>query len=86
MGSKGALWLSSEREEFVPARKVQAVDSTGAGDSFIGCFVEHYIKTADVFESMKRASLYATLSVTKKGTQDSYASVDEFKKFCAEIF
>ena len=86
MGSKGALWLSSEREEFVPARKVQAVDSTGAGDSFIGCFVEHYIKTADVFESMKRASLYATLSVTKKGTQDSYASVDEFKKFCAEMF
>ncbi|MBQ6298003.1 MAG: ribokinase [Selenomonadaceae bacterium] len=86
MGSKGALWLSSEREEFVPARKVQAVDSTGAGDSFIGCFVEHYIKTADVFESMKRASLYATLSVTKKGTQDSYATVDEFKKFCAEIF
>ncbi len=82
MGSQGALWISSEREEFVPARKVQAVDSTGAGDSFIGCFVEHYTKTGDVLESMKRASLYATLSVTKKGTQDSYASVEEFERFC----
>ena len=81
MGSQGALWLSSGREEFVPARKVQAVDSTGAGDSFIGCFVEHYVKTADVLESMKRASLYATLSVTKKGTQDSYATAAEFSEW-----
>lgn len=85
MGSKGALWLSSEREEFIPARKVQAVDSTGAGDSFIGCFVEHYIKTVDVLESIKRASLYATLSVTKKGTQDSYVGVEEFEKFCVSL-
>lgn len=84
MGSQGALWLSSEREEFVPARKVQAVDSTGAGDSFIGCFVEHYSKNSDVLESMKRASLYATLSVTKKGTQNSYAGAVEFEKFCVQ--
>jgi len=85
MGSQGALWLSNEREEFVPARKVQAVDSTGAGDSFIGCFVEHYSKSGDVLESMKRASLYATLSVTKKGTQNSYATVEEFKKFFSGV-
>ena len=85
MGSQGALWLSSDREEFIPARKVQAVDSTGAGDSFIGCFVEHYTKTADVLASVKRASLYATLSVTKKGTQDSYATAEEFKNFCANV-
>ena len=81
MGSQGALWLAPDREEFIPARKVQAVDSTGAGDSFIGCFVEHYSKTGDVIESMKRASQYATLSVTKKGTQDSYATAEEFEKF-----
>ena len=84
MGSQGALWLANDIEEFVPARKVQAVDSTGAGDSFIGCFVENYVKTSDVLESIKRASLYATLSVTKKGTQDSYATAEEFEKFCAD--
>ena len=81
MGSQGALWLANGIEEFIPARKVQAVDSTGAGDSFIGCFVENYVKTGDVLESIKRASLYATLSVTKKGTQDSYATAAEFEKF-----
>ena len=81
MGSQGALWLANDIEEFVPARKVQAVDSTGAGDSFIGCFVENYVKTGDVLESIKRASQYATLSVTKKGTQDSYATAAEFERF-----
>ena len=81
LGSKGALWLANDIEEFVPARKVQAVDSTGAGDSFIGCFVENYVKTGDVLESIKRASQYATLSVTKKGTQDSYATAAEFERF-----
>ncbi|MBR0260692.1 MAG: ribokinase [Selenomonadaceae bacterium] len=81
MGSLGVLWLANGVEEFVPARKVQAVDSTGAGDSFIGCFVENYGKTGDVLESIKRASQYATLSVTKEGTQDSYATADEFERF-----
>lgn len=81
MGSQGALWLSADREEFVPTRKVQAVDSTGAGDSFIGCFVENFCRTGDVLESMRRASLYATLSVTRKGTQDSYSNLADFEKF-----
>ncbi|MBQ3442734.1 MAG: ribokinase [Selenomonadaceae bacterium] len=85
MGSQGALWLADGAEEFIPARKVQAVDSTGAGDSFIGCFVEHYSRTGDVLESIKRASLYATLSVTRKGTQNSYVGVDEFEKFCVSL-
>ncbi len=81
LGSKGALWLANDIEEYVPTRKVQAVDSTGAGDSFIGCFVEHYTESGDILASIKRASQYATLSVTKKGTQDSYATADEFEKF-----
>ncbi len=82
MGSRGSLWISGDgKEEKVPTRKVQAVDSTGAGDSFIGCFVENYVKTGDIPGSMKRASQYAALGVTKKGTQDSYATKEEFEKF-----
>ena len=84
MGSRGSLWLSENVEEHVPTRKVEAVDSTGAGDSFIGCFIEHYVKTKDILTSMKRASQYAALSVTKKGTQDSYAYKNEFDSFYKE--
>ena len=85
MGSQGALWLDKNgREEFIPAKKVKSVDSTGAGDAFIGCFADNFVKTADILASIRRASQYATLSVTKKGTQDSYATKSEFETFFSE--
>ncbi len=81
IGAKGSLWLAAGEKELVPALKVKAVDSTGAGDAYIGCFSEHYVKTGRVLESMEQASRYAALSVTKKGTQDSYATAAEFAAF-----
>lgn len=80
MGSKGSMWLSKEDYLVVPAVKVEAVDTTGAGDSFIGCFVENYSRTRNIPEAMKEASQYASLSVTRKGTQESYLTREEFEK------
>ena len=80
MGSKGSMWLTKEDYLVVPAVKVDAVDTTGAGDSFIGCFVENYSRTQNIPEAMKEASQYASLSVTRKGTQDSYLTREEFDK------
>lgn len=73
--------VTSEETQLVPSLKVDAVDSTGAGDAFIGCFVDTYARTEDVLGSMQRASRYAALSVTRKGTQDSYADAKEFAAF-----
>ena len=84
IGSRGSLWLSKEHMELVPALKVKAVDTTGAGDSFIGCFVAYYVESGDVLAAMKKASLYAALGVTQKGTQTSYATKEAFEKFAAE--
>jgi ribokinase len=81
MGDKGSLWLSKGKEKLVPTLKVKAVDTTGAGDAFIGCFAEYYVACGDIEAAMERASLYAALSVTKKGTQDSYAEKAEFEEF-----
>ena len=78
MGSRGSMWLAEGVEEFVPTLKVNAVDSTGAGDAYIGCFAENFIRTGKIFESMQCASKYAALSVTRKGTQDSYLTAEEF--------
>ena len=81
MGERGSLWLTQEQCVFVAAHKVEAVDTTGAGDAFIGCFADAYVKTADVVSSMKRAAAFAALSVTKRGTQVSYpdaAALDAF--------
>ena len=78
MGSRGSIWLAEGVEEFVPTLKVESIDSTGAGDAYIGCFAETFIRTGKILESMQRASKYAALSVTRKGTQDSYLTAAEF--------
>ncbi|MGV8984364.1 ribokinase [Clostridium sp.] len=84
MGSKGVLWLNNNEEHFVEAYKVNAVDTTGAGDAFIGCFAHFYVTTKDILLSLKRATAFAALSVTRYGTQSSYPTVDEFESYVKE--
>lgn len=84
MGGQGSLWLSADGVQKVDASRVKAVDSTGAGDSYIGCFAETWSRTGDILQAMQRASRYAALSVTRPGTQDSYADQEEFAKYLAQ--
>lgn len=84
MGSKGVLWLNNNEEHFVEACKVNAIDTTGAGDAFIGCFAHFYVTTKDILLSLKRATAFAALSVTRYGTQSSYPTVDEFESYFKE--
>lgn len=82
MGSKGALWLSHNgKEVFIEPTKVNAVDTSGAGDAFIGCFSHYFIQTRDIKKSLEKASLFAAFSVTEKGTQFSYPSIEQFEEF-----
>ena len=77
LGEKGALWLRGDEETLVDAPSVNAVDTTGAGDAFIGCFAHSYSQNADVVEAMSLAVKYASHSVTGKGTQTSYATGEQ---------
>ena len=81
MGQRGAMWLTKEQTECIPAYKVNAVDTTGAGDAFIGCFADNYVKTKDVMESIRKASAFSALSVMKRGTQISYPTRQEMEEF-----
>ena len=83
MGEKGALWMTREREVHVPAHKVNAIDTSGAGDAFIGCFAHYYVQGGDVEAAMKKAALFAAFSVTGKGTQSSYPSIEQFNEYLA---
>lgn len=78
LGAKGALYLTKESEILVAAPKVNAIDTTGAGDAFIGAFVSEYSVNKDIEGAIKFAIGYASLSTTKKGTQTSYISKDEY--------
>lgn len=81
MGSRGSLWITKNCCEHVPAYSVDAVDTTGAGDAFIGCFADTYLKTKDILKSMKRAAAFAAMSVMKHGAQTSYPTADELELF-----
>jgi ribokinase len=56
----------------VPAFNVKSVDSTGAGDAFIGSFATFLGEGQTEQEAVRRANLYAGLSTTGVGTQKSF--------------
>ncbi|WP_338809348.1 ribokinase [Neisseria leonii] len=79
LGGHGALWLNREGEEQrFAAVPVQARDTTGAGDAFIGCFSHVYVKTGDIAGAIEAANHYAADSVTRLGTQTSYSGRSPF--------
>lgn len=73
LGSRGALWAHAGGQEAVEAPAVQAIDTTGAGDAFIGCFSTTWVRTGNVLDAIRAGSAYASDSVTRPGTQTSYA-------------
>lgn len=80
LGERGSLLAGSEGMELIPAFKVQAVDTTGAGDAFIGSFAVFLGEGVPEKEALTRANLYAALSTTKVGTQKSFWNREAFEK------
>ena len=80
LGERGALTAGPNRMELIPTFKVQAVDTTGAGDAFIGSFAVFLSEGLPEEEVLPRANLYAALSTTKVGTQKSFCNRAEFEK------
>ncbi|CEO41456.1 ribokinase [Photobacterium kishitanii] len=83
MGSRGSLWISKAGEYLANPIKVNAVDTSGAGDAFIGCFSHFFTQTGDVALALEKATIFAGLSVTEKGTQLSYPSLEKFTAYQA---
>ncbi len=78
LGSKGALHINKEEKNYYAAPKVNAIDTTGAGDGFIGAFVHSYSKDNDFSQAIAFAIKYASTSTQKMGTQTSYPNKDDF--------
>jgi ribokinase len=79
LGEKGSLLLTKGEETLVPPFRVQAKDTTGAGDAFIGCFAAYFVETGDIRKAMETANRYAALSTTKPGTQKSFLDRKSFE-------
>jgi ribokinase len=85
LGGDGALLVTEAGTRHVPPVRVKPVDTTGAGDAFIGSFAHHYAAARDAGEALRQAVRYAALSITRPGTQKSYAGAAEFREFCATL-
>lgn len=72
LGSDGAFIADRNSSCHVPAVKVQAVDTTGAGDAFSAALAVSLSAGHTFEQSARRASLVAAISVTRAGTQPSY--------------
>ena len=72
LGANGSLLAGREGMEHIPAFRVKSVDSTGAGDAFIGSFAVFLGEGLPEREAVRRANLYAALSTMSVGTQKSF--------------
>jgi ribokinase len=81
MGAKGCFVVNNKTNEFFPAKKVKAVDSTAAGDAFVGGLAFCIAQGQTILEAVLFASNVAALSVTKIGAQSSMPSMKEVEKF-----
>ncbi|RKR03461.1 ribokinase [Kushneria sinocarnis] len=88
LGREGAHFLpgrtASELPRFEPARSVSAVDTTGAGDTFIGYFLAALQHGRAITECLTRASAAAALGVQRPGAADSIPLREEVERLLAE--
>lgn len=78
LGANGSLLAGSEGMTHVSAFHMKCVDSTGAGDAFIGSFSTFLGEGLPELEAVKRANLYAGLSTLGVGTQKSFYDRSRF--------
>ncbi|HTJ27902.1 MAG TPA: ribokinase [Candidatus Limnocylindria bacterium] len=72
LGPLGAVICSAQAERALPGSRVDAVDTTGAGDCFIGALACALADGADVEEAARFANRAAALSVTQRGAASSF--------------
>lgn len=84
LGSKGVYVSQQGKGEIVPGFRVQAVDTTAAGDTFNGAFVTALLEDKPLAQAIRFAHAAAALSVTKKGAQPSIPTRKETLEFLAQ--
>jgi ribokinase len=77
LGEHGVLFADSKRTIKMPAEKVNPIDTTAAGDTFIGYFIAQKIKGSPLEDCLRIATKAAALCVTRPGAADSIPAARE---------
>ena len=84
LGKQGVVMLRGEQRIEVPAFVVSAVDTTAAGDTFIGFFLAAYSEHADAKHALQKACAASALAVTVEGAAQSIPELDAVNRFLAK--
>ena len=77
LGDLGVIAYANGKRKYFKSKKVEAIDTVGAGDCFVGALGFSLLENPDIFSAVKFANCAASLSVTKKGAAKSMPSYDE---------
>ncbi|WP_166360264.1 ribokinase [Pseudomonas akapageensis] len=80
LGEQGALFADAQGFEHFPAPRVQALDTTAAGDTFVGGFAAALVQGRGEREAIAFGQAAAALSVTRAGAQPSIPFLDEVRQ------
>jgi ribokinase len=81
LGAQGSLFADGQRFEHFPAPVVQAVDTTAAGDTFVGGFAAALAAGKDEVQAIRFGQVAAALSVTRAGAQPSIPALSDVQAF-----
>jgi ribokinase len=84
LGDQGALLADGRNMAHIPARKVNAVDATAAGDAFIGCLAAELAASQPLEKAAGLASACGALTASRHGAQASLPTRKELESFAAQ--
>jgi ribokinase len=79
LGSKGVFYMDHGKHRFFEAYKVDVVDTTAAGDSFIGGFVSSYLENKDIIKAIDMGQKSAAITIQRVGAQSSLPTKSEIE-------
>ncbi len=84
LGSQGLMAQSSDETVQLDSLKVKAVDTTAAGDTFLGFFLGARLEGADLRFALNLANHAAALCVTREGASSSIPTLEEVQTFISQ--
>ncbi|WP_176134695.1 ribokinase [Paraburkholderia atlantica] len=79
LGAEGVWYATTGEEGHLPALRVDAIDTTAAGDTFVGGFAAERVRGASIRDAIDFAQRAAALSVTREGAQASIPTQAEVR-------